>query len=68
MPSKAGHLVQGTLEMLVLKTLALQPMPGPPYLARFSRDVGLRELSPGPSIPIAIAQVETRPKICHPVA
>ena len=28
MPPKASELVQGTLEMLILKTLALQPMHG----------------------------------------
>ncbi len=28
MPTKASELVQGTLEMLILKTLALQPMHG----------------------------------------
>ena len=28
MPEKAGDLVQGTLDMLILKTLALEPMHG----------------------------------------
>ena len=28
MPDKAGDLVQGTLDMLILKTLALEPMHG----------------------------------------
>jgi PadR family transcriptional regulator PadR len=28
MPAKSSDVVQGTLDMLVLKTLALEPMPG----------------------------------------
>lgn len=41
MPGKQGDLVQGTLEMLVLKTLALEPMHG------FGISVRIEQMSNG---------------------
>lgn len=41
MPGKQGDLVQGTLEMLILKTLALEPMHG------FGISVRIEQMSKG---------------------
>lgn len=41
MPAKSGELVQGTLDMLVLKTLALEPMHG------FGISVRIEQISKG---------------------
>jgi PadR family transcriptional regulator PadR len=52
MPSKAGDLVQGTLEMLVLKTLALQPMHGFGIAVRIEQiSNGVFHVNPGSLFP-----------------
>jgi transcriptional regulator len=52
MPSKPGDLVQGTLEMLVLKTLALEPMHGFGVALRIEQiSKGVFRVNPGSLFP-----------------
>jgi PadR family transcriptional regulator, regulatory protein PadR len=52
MAEKAGDLVQGTLEMLVLKTLALEPMHGYGIALRIEQiSDGVFRVNPGSLLP-----------------
>lgn len=55
---KAGDLVQGTLEMLILKTLALQPMHGYGVALRIEQvSGGVFRVNPGSLLP-ALSRME----------
>jgi transcriptional regulator len=52
MPPKSSALVQGTLEMLILKTLALQPLHGYGIGVRIAQiSNGVFEVNPGSLLP-----------------
>jgi transcriptional regulator len=52
MPGKSGDLVQGTLEMLILKTLALEPMHGFGISLRIEQtSKGVFHVNPGSLFP-----------------
>ena len=52
MPDKASELVQGTLEMLILKTLALEPMHGYGIALRIEQvSDGVFRVNPGSLFP-----------------
>src|ERR1700733_1528279 len=56
--SKSGEMVQGTLEMLILKTLALEPMHGYGVALRIEQvSQGVFRVNPGSLLP-ALARVE----------
>ncbi|MBS1799997.1 MAG: PadR family transcriptional regulator [Acidobacteria bacterium] len=58
MPEKASELVQGTLEMLVLKTLALMPMHGYGIALRIEQiSDGAFKVNPGSLLP-ALSRME----------
>lgn len=58
MPEKPTELVQGTLEMLVLKTLALQPMHGYGIAVRMEQiSNGVFRVNPGSLLP-ALSRLE----------
>jgi PadR family transcriptional regulator, regulatory protein PadR len=58
MPEKPTDLVQGTLEMLVLKTLALEPMHGYGIALRLERiSYGVFRVNPGSLLP-ALSRIE----------
>jgi len=58
MPEKPGDLVQGTLEMLVLKTLALEPMHGYGIALRLEQvSHGVFRINPGSLLP-ALSRLE----------
>ncbi|MFY9748006.1 MAG: PadR family transcriptional regulator [Acidobacteriaceae bacterium] len=58
MPEKSGDLVQGTLEMLILKTLALQPMHGYGIALRIEQiSDGAFRVNPGSLLP-ALSRME----------
>lgn len=58
MGDKAGDLVQGTLEMLVLKTLALEPMHGYGIALRIEQiSDGVFRVNPGSLLP-ALSRME----------
>jgi transcriptional regulator len=63
MAAKHGDIVQGTLEMLVLKTLALQPMHGFGISARITQmSNGLFHVIPGSLFP-ALNRLEREGRI-----
>ena len=52
MPEKSGALVQGTLDMLILKTLALEPMHGYGIAQRIEQvSQGVFSVNPGSLFP-----------------
>lgn len=56
MPDKASELVQGTLEMLILKTLALEPMHGYGIALRIEQvSNGVFRVNPDRSFPPSAA-------------
>jgi transcriptional regulator len=56
--SKSGDLVQGTLEMLILKTLALEPMHGYGVALRIEQvSSGVFRVNPGSLLP-ALSRME----------
>lgn len=56
--AKSGELVQGTLEMLILKTLALQPMHGFGLALRIEQiSEGVFRINPGSLLP-ALSRME----------
>ena len=58
MGSKSGEMVQGTLEMLILKTLALEPMHGYGVALRIEQvSEGVFRVNPGSLLP-ALARME----------
>jgi transcriptional regulator len=58
MGKKPGEMVQGTLEMLILKTLALEPMHGYGVALRIEQvSVGVFRVNPGSLLP-ALARME----------
>jgi transcriptional regulator len=58
MPQKTGEMVQGTLEMLILKTLALEPMHGYGVSLRIELvSRGVFRVNPGSLLP-ALARME----------
>jgi transcriptional regulator len=58
MPEEPGDLVQGTLEMLVLKTLALEPMHGYGIALRIEQiGGGVFRVNPGSLLP-ALSRME----------
>jgi PadR family transcriptional regulator PadR len=58
MGSKSGDMVQGTLEMLILKTLALEPMHGYGIALRIEQvSDGVFRVNPGSLLP-ALARME----------
>lgn len=58
MTDKSGDLVQGTLEMLVLKTLALEPMHGYGIALRIEQiSDGVFRVNPGSLLP-ALSRME----------
>jgi PadR family transcriptional regulator PadR len=58
MGSKSGDMVQGTLEMLILKTLALEPMHGYGVALRIEQvSDGVFRVNPGSLLP-ALARME----------
>jgi PadR family transcriptional regulator PadR len=58
MGPKSGEMVQGTLEMLILKTLALQPMHGYGVALRIEQvSEGVFRVNPGSLLP-ALARME----------
>ena len=58
MPEKSTDLVQGTLEMLVLKTLALEPMHGYGIALRLEQiSNGVFRVNPGSLLP-ALSRME----------
>jgi transcriptional regulator len=58
MPSESGDLIQGTLEMLILKTLALEPMHGFGVGLRIEQmSKGFFRVSPGSLFP-ALSRLE----------
>ena len=51
-PARPGELVQGTLEMLILKTLALEPMHGYGVALRIEQvSSGVFRINPGSLLP-----------------
>ncbi|HEY1498131.1 MAG TPA: PadR family transcriptional regulator [Acidobacteriaceae bacterium] len=63
MPEKSGELVQGTLEMLVLKTLALEPMHGYGIALRIEQiSHGVFRVNPGSLLP-ALSRMERAGRI-----
>jgi transcriptional regulator len=55
---KSGELIQGTLEMLILKTLALQPMHGYGVALRIEQvSQGIFRVNPGSLLP-ALSRME----------
>ncbi len=63
MAEKAGDLVQGTLEMLVLKTLALEPMHGYGIALRIEQiSDGVFRVNPGSLLP-ALSRIERAGRI-----
>ncbi|AXC10575.1 Transcriptional regulator, PadR family [Acidisarcina polymorpha] len=63
MTDKSSDLVQGTLEMLVLKTLALEPMHGYGIALRIEQiSNGVFQVNPGSLFP-ALARMERGGKI-----
>jgi len=63
MPDKASELVQGTLEMLILKTLALQPMHGYGVALRIEQvSNGVFRVNPGSLFP-AFSRLERSGRI-----
>ncbi len=63
MPEKPGDLVQGTLEMLVLKTLALEPMHGYGIALRLEQvSHGVFRINPGSLLP-ALSRLERAGRI-----
>jgi PadR family transcriptional regulator, regulatory protein PadR len=57
-PQKTGELIQGTLEMLVLKTLALEPMHGYGVALRIEQiSAGVFRVNPGSLLP-ALSRME----------
>src|ERR1700738_415643 len=57
-PTSSGDLVQGTLEMLVLKTLALEPMHGYGIALRIEQiSAGVFRVNPGSLLP-ALSRME----------
>lgn len=63
MPTKRGDLVQGTLEMLILKTLALEPMHGFGVSVRIGQmSDGLFNVIPGSLFP-ALNRLEREGRI-----
>lgn len=63
MPLKQGDLVQGTLEMLILKTLALEPMHGFGISLRIEqRSRGILHVIPGSLFP-ALNRLEQEGRI-----
>lgn len=62
-PAKSGDLVQGTLEMLILKTLALQPMHGYGVALRIEQiSDGVFRVNPGSLLP-ALSRMERAGRI-----
>ena len=58
MGQKPGEMVQGTLEMLILKTLALEPMHGYGVALRIEQvSAGVFRVNPGSLLP-ALARME----------
>jgi transcriptional regulator len=58
MAQRAGEMVQGTLEMLILKTLALEPMHGYGVAQRIEQvSQGVFRVNPGSLLP-ALARME----------
>jgi len=58
MDAKTGEMVQGTLEMLILKTLALEPMHGYGVALRIEQvSQGVFRVNPGSLLP-ALARME----------
>jgi len=56
--SKSSDLIQGTLEMLILKTLALEPMHGYDVALRIEQiSRGVFRVNPGPLLP-ALSRME----------
>jgi PadR family transcriptional regulator, regulatory protein PadR len=63
MAEKTGDLVQGTLEMLVLKTLALEPMHGYGIALRIEQvSGGVFRVNPGSLLP-ALSRMERAGRI-----
>ena len=63
MSEKASDLVQGTLEMLVLKTLALEPMHGYGIALRIEQiSKGVFRINPGSLLP-ALSRMERAGRI-----
>jgi transcriptional regulator len=63
MSEKPGDLVQGTLEMLVLKTLALEPMHGYGIALRLEQiSHGVFRINPGSLLP-ALSRLERAGRI-----
>jgi PadR family transcriptional regulator PadR len=63
MPDKASDLVQGTLEMLILKTLALEPMHGYGVALRIEQvSKGVFRVNPGSLFP-AFSRLERSGRI-----
>jgi len=63
MPEKSGDLVSGTLEMLVLKTLALEPMHGYGVALRIEQvSHGVFRINPGSLLP-ALSRMERAGRI-----
>jgi len=63
MPDKASELVQGTLEMLILKTLALEPMHGYGVALRIEQvSNGVFRVNPGSLFP-AFSRLERAGRI-----
>lgn len=63
MPDKSGDLVSGTLEMLVLKTLALEPMHGYGIALRIEQiSHGVFRVNPGSLLP-ALSRMERAGRI-----
>lgn len=60
---KSGELIQGTLEMLILKTLALQPMYGYGVALRIEQiSEGVFRINPGSLLP-ALSRMERAGRI-----
>ena len=63
MPEKSGDLVSGTLEMLILKTLALEPMHGYGIALRIEQvSHGVFRINPGSLLP-ALSRMERSGRI-----
>lgn len=63
MPEKSGDLVSGTLEMLVLKTVALEPMHGYGIALRIEQiSHGVFRVNPGSLLP-ALSRMERAGRI-----
>src|SRR5712675_2177782 len=63
MPDKPSDLIQGTLEMLILKTLALEPMHGYGVALRIEQTSnGVFRVNPGSLFP-ALARLERAGRI-----